>query len=116
MLQCKCGDTVQDWRGARGHVQFTGGGVHGEKMELPDDYKSLFSEVDDDADDQEADQEEQEADADAGDDQADQSPTETAERESGQSEAAESKGGSDGLGERLRLALTDDVRHLWGGA
>lgn len=48
MPTCKCGETVSDWRGARGHVKFTDGKVsgvdHGPKQEVPDDYRSLFDE------------------------------------------------------------------------
>ena len=106
MPTCQCGKTVDDWRGARGHVQFTAGDGHGPKGEVPDDWKELFDEADDD---EEADEREQQPDADDGGDEADPDPSEQPERDSGQSEASESKG-------RLRKALTDDIRHLWGGA
>lgn len=46
MPTCKCGKSVEDWRGARGHVQFSSG-EHGEKGTVPDDWRALFE---DDAD------------------------------------------------------------------
>lgn len=50
MPTCKCGKQVDDWRGARGHVQFTAGDGHGEKNEVPDGWKDLFD-TDDESDD-----------------------------------------------------------------
>ena len=108
MPTCTCGKTVDDWRGARGHVQFTDDEQHGGEG-VPDDWRELFDEDGDEATDEEADEGGQQADADDGEEEADPDPSEQPERDSGQSEASESKG-------RLRKALTDDIRHLWGGA
>jgi len=107
---CKCGKQVEDWRGARGHVQFTEGGGHGEKGDVPDDWKDLFSEdepEDDESDDEPA--------SDDGDDEDDPSPTKSEESDSDQSEPSESNGDSRTFSDRLSTALTDDVRALWGG-
>ena len=107
MPTCTCGKTVDDWRGARGHVQFTAGGPHGEKGEVPDDWKQLFDEADDEADDEQPDEDGQQAAADAGGDESDQSPSEQPERDSGQSEPSESKG-------RIRRFLTTPLDELLG--
>lgn len=119
MLKCKCGDTLEDWRGARGHVQFTGDDEHGDKMTLPDDWKDLFTEVaDDDEQDDDGelpsecrkcgDRERQEGSMVCGEcsDEGDESDS-TKESDSDQSEGSQ--------GGRLRRALTEDVRALWGG-
>lgn len=105
-LKCRCGKTLDDKRGAKGHVKFSSGGPHGEKMELPDDWESLF---DDEAetDEPEDDTSDDEAEGEAGGSQADQSPTEPEESDSDDS------GGSDGG--RIKTALFEDVRALWGG-
>jgi hypothetical protein len=89
---------VDDWRGARGHVQFTAGDGHGEKNEVPDGWKDLFE-----TDDESGDDGRDEAEA----DESDPSPSKSEESESGDS------GGSDDG--RLRRALFEDVRALWGG-
>jgi hypothetical protein len=112
MPTCTCGKTVDDWRGARGHVQFTEGGPHGPKGEVPDDWRELFDEGEDEATDEEADEGGQQADADGATDEEVREAVEGQESDSGQSEPSE----SNGLSGRLRKALTDDVRHLWGGA
>jgi len=109
MLRCQCGKEIKDWRGARGHVQFSGG-VHGDKQEVPDDWKDLFTEVDqsdDEPDTQTDDDGSQQASQQADDDTDDQPDAEPDEADSGQSEATERS--------RLKIALFDDFRALWGG-
>jgi hypothetical protein len=40
MIECdKCGDTFKDWRGTRGHIQFS----HGEPGEVSDNYRDHFT-------------------------------------------------------------------------
>lgn len=99
----KCGDTV-DGRGRRGHARFSGG-PHGDRMELPDEWSEWFEPID--GEDDPADEDEQEGDqqapSDAGGDTDDQSPTEREKSDSGRLSASQ----------RIRLALTDDVTHLW---
>lgn len=55
-LKCECGKQLDDYRGARGHFQFTEGEVngtdHGPDGEVPDGYKDLITDDgDEDADD-----------------------------------------------------------------
>lgn len=90
MPQCKCGKTVEDWKGARGHVQWTDDETHGEKGDVPDDWKGLFSEPETDEDNGQE----------HGDDEADESPDEEPERDSGQSD------GSDGRRSLREIATT----------
>lgn len=99
-LRCDCGKEITDWRGARGHVQFTAGDGHGEKQELPDDWKDLFTEVDGEDDEPEPEPEETE---------------ETAEEDAGDAES--DAGDEDGrdTAERVKTALLYDYRALWGG-
>lgn len=73
MPKCKCGTEVDDWRGARGHVQFTDEDGHGPKGEVPGDWKeTLFG-----GESSEADEDDEQ--------DADQSPTPTEESDSNQS-------------------------------
>lgn len=120
-LICDCGKEIDDWRGARGHVQFIGDDLHDDKMELPDDWKDLFEET-----------------ADAGEDVEDDGNAdlpdvcrkcEDRDRMDGsmvceqcaddddveQVETDDADPNGRGLGGRLSAALTDDVRALWGG-
>jgi hypothetical protein len=86
-------------------VQFTDGEVdgvdHGEKGTVPDGWTDLFDFSDDDEQDDGGDEADE-------DDEPTDAPDEPEESDSDESEASE-RG-------RLRKALTDDVRHLWGGA
>lgn len=50
MLRCTCGKTVENWRAARGHVKFKDDDTHGDEQDVPDDYRDLFTEVDEDGD------------------------------------------------------------------
>lgn len=105
MPTCKCGRELDDARGAYGHVKHTGGereGVdHGPKGEAPDDWRSFYDDLDE-PDEPEPD--------DADDDDGDEPDP------SSSSSSTSSTDDGPGLGERLKLAATDDVRHLWGGA
>lgn len=105
MPKCKCGKQVEDWRGARGHVQFTAGDGHGEHGEVPDNWRDNLFDEDADEDDEEGGQ--QDADDDEGD-EADPTPTEPEESNSGESEPSESKG-------RIRRILTTPLNELIGG-
>jgi len=106
MPTCTCGKTVDDWRGARGHVQFTDDEQHGGD-DVPDDWRQLFDE-DDEADEQpEADEDEQEPAADGATDEEVAEAVEATESDSGQSEASESKG-------RIRQVLTTPLDELLG--
>lgn len=105
MPTCECGKTVEDWRGARGHVQFTAGEGHGEKGEVPDGWRGLFDE--DEADAEEADEGEQQADPDGATDEEVREAVEEAEADSGQSD-----GSDDG---RLKRWLTTPLNELLGG-
>lgn len=109
MPTCRCGKEVSDARGARGHFQFTDDpdGYHDEKGTVPDDWRSYVDGLG-----QEDEEDDEEADADGATDEEVREAVEESEADSGQSEASE----SNGLGNRLRKAVTDDVRHLWGGA
>ena len=105
MPTCQCGKQVEDWRGARGHVQFTSGDGHGDHGEVPDGWRDLF---DEDAPDEEGDEDGQQAADDDGGSQADPNPSEPEESNSGQSEPSESKG-------RIRRILTTPLNELMGG-
>jgi hypothetical protein len=106
MPTCTCGKKVADWRGARGHVQFTDDEQHGGEG-VPDDWKELF---DADADDVEEDVDDDlDDDLDDPEGASDEDVREAVEEAEADEEAGDDRG-------RLRKALTDDVRHLWGGA
>lgn len=113
-LKCECGETIEDWRGARGHVKFSGGGPHGEKHELPDNYKELFTEIDDDGSDVEDDSDDDPDDDPEPDrdgsrrDRDDDEPDRDRDRD-------REDDGTDTLVDRLRRAAYEDVRALWGG-
>lgn len=97
VYECKCGKGPLDGTNAlKGHVRFSAGDGHGERMELPDDWRELGEPIENDADDESG----NEPDASGG--ESDPEP-----------ETDETDGNGGG---RLRKALTDDVRHLWGGA
>jgi hypothetical protein len=99
MPTCKCGKTVDDMRGARGHIQFSAGEGHGEKGEVPSGWRDMFSE--DDGDSQQDDDEP----GATGDD-----PTNEPEQKPDTNESEPSERGS-----KLWRAVTEDVRALWGG-
>lgn len=108
MLECDCGKTVEDWRGARGHVQFTDDQPdHGDQNDVPDGWKDLFSEDEDDVDEQDV-----EADDDGTDDDPTEADTTDAPDEDDDGTATDS---GRSTSDRLKTALTDDVRALWGG-
>lgn len=94
-LKCQCGKTLDDRRGAKGHVKFKDDDTHGEKMTLPDDWESLFESIDSD--------EQEESDDGGGSDDPDHSET----KESSPSDSD----GSDGGG-RLRRYLTTPLDEL----
>lgn len=105
-LKCDCGKELKDWRGARGHVQFSTDDGHGSKGDVPDGWKDLFDDLDadDEQDDDETDEQDgtDAADADAGTDAGTTDETDTDD------ETPVYDG-------RLYRALTDDARALWGG-
>jgi hypothetical protein len=98
-LRCDCGKELKDWRGARGHVQFSTDDGHGSKGDVPDGWKDLFDDLD--ADDEQDDDETDEQDDD-----------ETDEQDDDETDTDDETPVYDG---RLYRALTDDVRALWGG-
>jgi hypothetical protein len=101
-LRCDCGDTLADWRGARGHVQFSTGNGHGDKGDVPDGWKDLFSEVDEDGDDDEQD--------DADDGPEDEDEDTVGDRLDGDTDESDASDGG-----RLKRFLYDDVRAIYGG-
>jgi len=115
MLKCEvCGKEAEDYRAARGHVQFTNepDGPHRAEGEIPDDYRALFIDMDDDLGDDDPDDADDEPATD--EDVADAvDAVEDDEADDDQLGDDDSDGRS--LTERLRLAATEDVRHLWGG-
>lgn len=123
MPTCDCGKEVEDARGARGHVQFTAGDGHGEKGDVPDDWRELFSGLgeDDDKDDELPSTCRSCGERERKDGSmvcSECSDKDDAQDDDGQESDSEPAGRSDedGLGSRLKKAVTDDVRHLWGGA
>lgn len=105
-LRCDCGDEVKDWRGARGHVQFSGDDLHGEKMSLPDDWKELLDEVDSQGDESDDEDEHDGGDEEATDEEVAEAVRDE-ESQSDQSDGTESKG-------RLRRILSTPLDELLG--
>ena len=104
MPTCKCGKEVDDWRGARGHVQFTSGDGHGDHGETPDGWRADLFGDEPDEDDEGGQQDVHDADT----DEADPTPDEGQESDSGQSDGSEEKG-------RIHRLLTTPVNELIGG-
>jgi hypothetical protein len=106
MPTCKCGKEVDDWRGARGHVQFTSGDGHGDHSEVPDNWRAdLFGEAPDEDDDEGGQQDGDDAD----EGEADPTPDEPEESDSGQSDGSQEKG-------RIWRILTTPLDELIGGS
>jgi hypothetical protein len=101
-LRCDCGKEIKDWRGARGHVQFTTGSGHGDKGEVPEGWKDLFTEVDESED-----EDDQQDGGNDEDDEDDVDPSAEANTERDDSTASQ--------GSRLKRVLFDDVRAIYGG-
>lgn len=106
MPTCKCGKTVDDMRGARGHVQFTAGDGHGEKQEVPEGWRDLFEATDDEVEEA-VEQAEAEADDEGGQQDAGEAAADPDDRED--SAEKESTGG------RLTAYLTTPLDELLGG-
>lgn len=102
-LRCDCGDTLADWRGARGHVQFTAGDGHGAKQEVPDGWKSMFTDLDDADGDEDG--------GDDADDGGDDGPRDT-DDDAVDAHTDDAGGSHDG---RVRRFLYEDVRAIYGG-
>lgn len=101
--RCDDGKTYDDYRGARGHVKFTSGGGHGDSQEVPDGYKSMFTEIDDD-------------DGDVEEPDADETPESDDTETGGDGSSTRDSGGSDDESGRLRRLVDTDVRELFGGS
>lgn len=111
-LRCtECGkDNLDNYRSARGHVKFKSGGGHGAEGEVPDDYRSLFEEMDtegNDGDDSGGDS----ADDSGGSDSGSATPSGGGSTDSN----PEDTGDGSGLKSRLSKAWNEDVSALWRG-
>jgi len=108
MLKCKvCGKEAEDYRAARGHVQFTDDpdGPHRPEGQIPDEYRTLFIDMDAEDDDDLGDDSDPATDEDVAD------AVDAVEDDDADEQLADDDGLS--FSERLRLSATDDVRYLW---
>lgn len=101
-----CGkDDLDGVRGAKGHIKFSGGD-HGDRMELPDNWRDSIEETSGENDDDGS----EDAETSTPEDEGDQSPSESKERRESPSD------GSDGKGRIRRILTTPLDELLKGGA
>jgi hypothetical protein len=118
----ECGEEIATGNGRYGHFRFTEGGGHGEKGEVPDDYKDQFTEIEGGGDGSEEPEPEGTTEGNGSADGSDDDSDGSGSAESSTSpDASESGGGGSGtdsdsrsLADRIRTALDTDVRELIG--